>query len=939
MKLFFPFILFVFLCMGISAQGSQNVSVSGTVYDPVEKMPVEQASIRFLNVKDSTYVNGTVTNANGKFDFRLKSGNYIVHVSFIGYIDAFINVDATKARNDLGTIELKEDGVLLREAVVTAKAVEIIVRGDTVEYNADSYKVQESAVVEDLLKKMPGVEISEEGRVTVDGKSIGKILLDGKEFFGSDPKVALKNLPAAMVDKLQVLDRKSDMAQMTGFDDDNEETVINLTIKKGMKQGLSGNATVGAGNNERYGISGLANYMLNESQFTVIGGANNTNNEGFTDNAGNRMRGSGGGMSFGGRNGITESLNGGLNFAVNPSENLKWGGNVNYGNNDNDVERNSYTQYYTAETDPKGNQYQTAKNWGNSKSENISGRFRIEWTPDEMTKIIANPNMAYGNNRTYRRGESITTYENPNDTLNFGNSDVFRDGNSQNAALDLEVSRRLGKTGRVLSFRISGGFDESDVDGYNNSATYMYSVAGQDSASIVKDQIFEEKENSHNWRGYVSFVEPVGNNNLIQVYYDYRKNSSESNERYYSNDGFDNYNIVDTTTTKKTDRDFVNQEIGVNFKSTRERYNYTVGVSLQPSNSETWVYTPHLAPTVVSTKVVNFAPVAQFNYMWTQRHNLRLNYNGRTNQPTASQLALTDNSDPMNIITGNPNLKPGFTNTLRARYQKFNPTQASTFMLMGNINFSSNDIVRKVNNIAGGARETTYDNVNGNWSTNLRVMTNRPLTNKKFSINMMTAGSYSQSSEFVSNRNTTASKNTASSISLSESLGLQYRSDLMDFTLRGNYNYSNTENSLKSLTGRTINRYGGSFATTIYFPHNFTFVSDINYSTTSGSTEGFGQKEWLWNASIAKQLFKAKNGTVQFKMYDILRQRSNVSQSASGTQYRETVTNTLNSYFMVSFQYKFQIYKGGAKQSDMENFEENNNFRGSGEYGRRGPRF
>ncbi|MDR1809865.1 MAG: outer membrane beta-barrel protein [Prevotella sp.] len=924
------------LCsLSLSAQVQQSL-ISGSVTDKAAQTPVEQASVRFLTAKDSTFVNGTLTNSSGKFSIRLKQGRYIAHISYLGYTDVYVNINANKEQTAMGNIELSEDGIMLKEAVVTAKVAEITIKGDTVEYNADSYKVQQSAVVEDLLKRMPGAEVDDEGKITVNGKEVKKILVDGKEFFSDDPKVASKNLPAAMVDKLQVLDRKSDMTQMTGFDDGEEETVINLTVKKGMKQGLFGSATAGYGsdvgndNDHRYGFSGIANYMVNDNQFTLLGGANNTNNEGFTDNAGANFRGMrGGGMNFGGRNGITESLSGGLNFAITSNENLKWGGNIRYGNNDNDVTQNSFQQQYmqsNRRADAKGDQFTINNSVLNNKSQNIGANLRFEWSPDTLTQIIFSPSMNYGTNQNYQRSDYLTRYDALTDTINYGNSESFGDFEMKGASGRLEVSRKLGKPGRVLSFSLSGNFNDTNIDGTNNSFTQLKGVSGNDSTAITQKQIYNQQNDSYNWRGFVSYVEPIGHNNFIQLNYSYSRTSSESDKKTFTDDdGFGNYDgiydEVDTTATKRTTNKAINQEIRLNFKSVREKYNYTVGISLQPAKSETWTYQPQSDPSLVATDVWNFAPVAQFNYMWDRRHNLRIDYNGYVNQPSATQLSsVADRSDPLNTIYGNPNLKPGFTNRFNLRYQKFNPEQASSLVVFGRFSFSANEIVSKRTNLGGGISETTYENINGNWNANVFGNLNQPLRNKKFSFQAMSALGYTQSAGFISSELGSAEKNTASTFSWNQNLGMKFSADLAQLNLRGNYSYSGTRNSLEGQQNRTILRYGGSFTSTLFLPFDLTIDSDINYTATSGSTEGYGQNEWMWNASIAKQLFKAKNGTLQLKVYDILQQRSNVSQSATSTAFTETVTNSLTSYFLLTFQYKFQIFKGGAKQPDADPF-------------------
>lgn len=900
-------------CILLPLAAQNNIRITGTVLDKTDNSPVEQASVRILKERDSTYVTGLATDDAGKFLVTVSPGKYIVSVSYLGYKESFTNVDASKKSVIMDNILLSADGIMLNEAVVTAKAAEIAVRGDTVEYNADSYKVQPSAVVEDLLKKMPGAEVDSDGKITINGKEIKKILVDGKEFFSDDPKVASKNLPAAMVDKLQVLDRKSDMAQMTGFDDGDDETVINLTIKKNMKQGLYGSATAGMGNNDRYGVSGIANYMLNDNQFTLMGGSNNTNNEGFTDNAGNTFRGfRPSGINFGGGNGIIESTTGGFNFAMTPSSKFKWGGNSRGGSTENDVITSKHVEQFTT-NDPKGNLFQDTHNKGINKSDNLGANLRFEWTPDSLTKVIFSPSFQYGRNRSSNESDFLTTYENVNDSINWGSSTYMSEGDSRSGNARLDVSRTLGKKGRVLSLSLSGGFSDLNNDIANWSSKTTRIDSRPDSISII-DIHSRQDNNGYNWRAYMSYVEPIGRNNFIQLNYSFRKNYSVADQNTFKNDGSGNYTIVDSTATKNLKNNFINQEIGLNFKSVRARYNYTIGVMLQPSKTDNWIITPKERSNV-SYSVLNYAPVAQFNYLWDKRHNLRIDYSGSTTQPTTTQLSSArDESDPLNITYGNPNLQPTFTNQFRLRYQKFNPEKASTLMIFGGFNLISDDIVSQTTTFAGGRQETTFKNMNGNWNSNLRLIMNKPLKNKKFSVNSMTFGSYTHNTAYIDTL-----QNTANTLNLAENLGLQYRSDLFDFGIRGNIRYTTTGNSLSNIDNTTIYNYGGSFNTTVYLPYNFVIDTDIAYSANSGATQGFELNEWLWNASVSKQVFKAKNGTIKFNIYDILHQKTNVTQSFQTQSVSQTVTNVLGSYFMFSFIYRFQIFKGGAKMSDMSN--------------------
>ena len=885
-------------------------TIKGKLIDDATQEAIPEANIRILNQKDSTYVTGKASEKNGTFSIPISNGNYIVQISYIGYSDLFkdVSVNNKNATANLGTLSLIEDGVLLSDALVTAKALEVVVRGDTVEYNADSYKVTESAVIEDLLKKMPGVEVDADGKITVNGQEIKKILVDGKEFFSDDPKVASKNLPAKMVDKLQVLERRTDMSLMTGFDDGDEEMVINLTVKPGMKEGVFGNAFAGYGSQDRYEANAMVNYMRDKDQLTFLGGLNNTNNAGFSDLASAMFGGSGGrGRGrWGGRSGITKSANAGLNFSKEFNEKLKLGGNVRYGDTDTDMSSSVYTQNLLSSE----NTFERENNVSNNYSQNINMDFRLEWEPDSMTKFIFRPNASfYNNNRS--EVSDFSTVRAEGDTINHGDSQYFSEGTGKSIGGTLEASRKLGSTGRVLSFSVGGGINDSENNAENFSNTF-YSSRLDD----IIDQRIKNTNDGKNLRFYASYVEPLGKNNFLQLAYNYRYNRSESDRDTRTKDiNTGEYTVLDTAYSKRLENDFHNQNVELNFRATRDKYNYMVGVSMQPSKSESKIYKGETLEESVSQNVINFAPMAQFNYMWSRQKNLRLNYYGRTNQPSVSQLSsVKDFSNPLNISYGNPDLKPAFDHRLRLRYRNFNPENNSAYMFMTNLGFTVNDIVSStITDRETGRRESTYENINGNWNANARFMTNQPLRNIKFSVFSMTFANYNNSNGFSN-----LEKNTSKRLNLGETLGLNYRSDQFDFSVRGNVSYNKVDNSLEGQQNQEYFNYGGNASTTIYLPFDFLVESDLNYSTNSGYADGFDQKEFLWNAAISKQLFKQKNGTIRFKIYDILKQKSDISRSVTANYIRDTTTNTLTSYFMFHFVYRFNIFKGGSSPDASE---------------------
>lgn len=913
------FFLFVLLCLVLQMKAQGQYSVSGIIYDETSNERIELASVRILNAKDSAYVNGTVTDSLGRFRISLKPARYIAQISFMGYTDKFVNVNAQKGNVALGNIALSDNGVLLGEAVVTGRIVEMQVKGDTLEYNADAYKVQQSAVVEDLLKKMPGVEIDADGKITVNGKEVKKMLIDGKEFFSDDPKVASKNLPAAMVEKLQVVDRKSEMSQMTGFDDGEEETVINLSIRPGMKEGVFGSGFAGMGNKERYEAGGMVNYMRNNTQMSVLGGINNTNNAGFSDFAstmlgGNRpMRG---GMRFGSNNGVAKTLNGGFNFATERLDILKYGGDVRYGSIDNDVSSNSITRY-VAKAGQEA-RTETGEAWGNNRSDNMGLNLRFEWTPDSLTKIIFRPTMQYNVNDNLQVANSNMSFENTFLKNYRSESNYSSEGKGIQLNGNLDISRKLNSKGRVLSLGLTGGLSDSDSNGLDYTKISYSDPAKTDS---IIDQRFFQDDKSRNWRVYVSFVEPIGRNNYLQLSYNIRSNNSTTDKNTYYNDGT-GYNKIDTLYTRYVKNEFLNQNVSLSFKAVRARYNYTVGLGLEPSSSKTTIDEPNKESLNVPRKnFLSFAPNAQFNYLWDRRHTLRLDYDGNTSQPTTLQLYNGVYSrSGLNTTSGNPNLRPSFTNRVSLRYHNFNSEKASMMIVRGEFNQVSNDIVSISTWNDDGGRNTTYENVDGNLSGNVRFIINTPFSKlKKLSFNSMSLASFSRRNTYVSEgRSNDRQKNAMDNYTFTERMGLTFRSDLIDFSLRGNFTYNNIKNSLSGQTGEEVFNYGGMSDMTLYLPFNFTIQSDMTYSTNSGYSDGYKQNEWLWNASLAKDIFKAKNGTIRFKIYDILQQRSNISRRTSDDYIQDVTTNTINSYFMVHFVYKFQLFKGGAKRADME---------------------
>jgi hypothetical protein len=525
----------------------------------------------------------------------------------------------------------------------------------------------------------------------------------------------------------------------------------------------------------------------------------------------------------------------------------------------------------------------------------------------------------------------------------------YVDGKRLSLSGNLDISRKLNNMGRTLSFSFSGGLSNSDSEGYDYSHSVYEDPLKKDS---IRDQKSLQDDKSYNWRAFVSYVEPLGRNNFLQLTYNVRNNHSETDKRTYDKDINGDYSVIANQYTRNVKNDFLNQNVSLNFKSVREKLDYTVGVGLEPSHSKTSIVQPGEEEKDIKPRnFLSFAPNGQFNYMWDKRHNLRLEYNGRTTQPSTTQLydGIISQSG-FNVTYGNPDLKPSFAHRAELRYQKFNVESASNITVFGNFNYVNNAIVN-ITTYKGQSRETTYRNVAGNMDGNLRFMFNMPLKNKKFTFNTMTMGGYERDNTYV-NSNDITSKNRANIYNIRENIGLQFRTGALGdqiktlkdtrvlFNVGGTFSYNNIKNTISTQSDQEIFNYGGRGDFSFYMPYGFTLQSDVRYSTNSGYSTGYKLNEWLWNASLTydmdrmmKGIFKQRytgNTTLRFKMYDILHERSNISNRQSAQYIQESLSNTINSYFMVHLTYKFQIFGKGTKREDL-------NTGGDGSWRGRGP--
>lgn len=921
MKRYFAIIgLYALLAFPLTAQHS----IQSRVYDEKNGEALEMVTVRLFRSTDSTLVQGVQTDLRGGFSLEhIKPGNYYLLITSIGYHDYQTDIRMENKNLILKNIQLRENAQLLSEVEVKGTAAQMLVRGDTLEYNATAFKTAENAVVEDLLKRLPGVEIDSEGKITVNGEEIKKIRVDGKKFFDDDIEMATKNLPAEMIEKIQVLEEKSDMAKLTGFEDDETERIINLSTKPNRRRGLFSNLTGGMGadtNGElRYDVNGIANIMEGNSQTTVTAGANNTNTS-----RSYRGRSSG-------NNGITTTQNLGVNNNSIVSDRLKIGGNASFNHSSNESVTDNYKLSYLKDSTYTDSTYTVSHN--NNYTANM--RLEVEWKPDSMNTFIFQPNASYS--RTFNDKNADFAYMVEDSISSIGNNCNYGNSTSFTTGMNLIYNRKFAKKGRTLTANVRGELTANESESFNYSFR-------QGLQSDTIDQRTNNNSSRYNVSARVSYVEPLWNvKNLLEVSAAFQSTTNSSTKEQYENSwlqAYDNLQHYQTTARDYTvlDKEYSNEFLNrffretaeLNYRHTEQNYNFMLGVKAEPS--QTYSYTTYGDGTQrnVENEVFNVSPTGRFQYNFGKRKFIRIDYRGTTSQPSVSQMQpVKNNSNIMSETVGNPTLNPSFSHRLRMFYSTFNDQRFSSFNASLNLNMTKDALVSNTLYDNTGKRyNQTVNAEKAPFSLNGNVMYNTPIIQKRLHFNTRTNLSFNQRYGY-SMKGLGVIDTEMESLPLgdlsstqtylaSENLSLTFTHDIIEVGARGSVRMQHTDNNLNPKKS-TIWDWTASGNVVLHLPYNINISTDIDYTTRQGYEAGFNRDEVIWNASIDKSLFKSR-GVLSVRCSDILRQRQNIRQSIGDNYIQTSSYNTLTSYFLVSFSYKLNRFNGKAtnKRADRD---------------------
>ena len=887
----YVFLLIISLAAYAQSSGKR---FSGRVVDSETYQPVPFATVRLLALSDSSLLVGGATDAEGKFRLTVaapKNKSLLLHVSFIGYTAVYREVSpvADGHKNNLGDIPLAPEVIALDETVVVGQAPMAVTEEDTTVFNASAFRTPEGSMLEDLVKQLPGGEIDADGKLLIHGKEVKKILVDGKEFFSDDPKAALKNLPVEMVEKLKAYERKSDLARLTGIDDGEEEMILDLSVKKNMKLGWMENFMGGYGSKDRYELANILNRFRDNSQLTIIGNLNNTNNQGFSEMQKESAVSSG---NLRTQKGLTTSRSLGIN-ATYDWQRVKFRSNIQYVGTDRLEDSRTTVDNFLRQD--KSITQSTGRN--RLKNDNLIANVFLEWKMDSVTTLIFRPQYRTAAND--RRNGSFQQGWGNDVLLNEKESSGTNHNSSYNVTMMMQLSRKLSRMGRNIALKVDYGSNASSTDRKNLSTTHYF----KNNTEKVQNQKIEDEIDGYNYRVQLVYVEPLPWLHFLQFRYSYQYRANNSDHFVYNWDkDLDEFTPdYDEEASNCFENQYSNHLFNVAVRTSRKQYNYNIGADFEPQKSVSHSVLKDNPENQLERSVFNFSPTVNFRYKFSKRTRLQIVYRGKSRQPNIRDLQpVTDRTNPLNIRVGNPSLKPSYINTFTLNFNSYNMKRQRNMVATALVENTINSVTNQVTyDSETGVRTTTPLNLNGNWRALGSFSLNTPFRNRSWIFRTYSYVQYRNQNGYTTINKEAPVKSTVKHLTARQRLQLTYRTKQMEISARAELLYNNSHNNVKETRTET---YDYRFGTEVqyYLPWGMELYTDLTYFQRSGyGYEGYARENLMWNCQLSKAFLKRKQLLLRFKIYDMLRQDVSMIRTITATAIRDTDYNALGSYFMV----------------------------------------
>ena len=900
---------FLLSLISLTAFSQSNYEVSGTVRDS-SGLSVIAATVKLRSAKDSLF---TRTNADGAFSFKgVKSGQFTLSITSLGFQSALRKYMYNEGEGNLalGVINLKNSSKQLNEVVISGTPT-VTVKEDTLEFRAADYKLKDDAQVEDLLRKLPGVEVDKDGNVKAQGKAVTRVRVNGKDFFGGDVKTATQQLPANLIDKVQLIDDYGDQANFTGVKEGDPEKILNIQIRPDKNNGYFTQGRIGQGNEGRYQGNISANMFNKTQQISVQGNLNNTNTSLFNFNGGGggarvqlggggggggaRIQIGGGGGGNAGGDGLTRVASVGLNYRDEWSKKLTSYGNYSYANRNNEVLRTTQQQNINTSGFLLNNQNSTS----NTSSINHRFNWNLEYKIDSVNYLKVTPYFNLGQSN----GTSANTFaflQDGTSLISSGNNGGISSSETPNFGADALFNHRFGKRGRTASVTLSLSKNNTTQE---NDAINQTTPVGVPIA-VYQRQVVSNNNTNTTTRSGISYIEPLSRTESLEFNWNFSLADYQNGRTTLGTNTPGGVLAIVASQSNDYTYSFMTNRLGMNYRVTQKKYNYSLGLGVQPSL---------LSGTSVSNQTsyrrtaLNIIPVLRYSYNFSKTKEFNASYNGRNNEPSFNQLQpVTDVSNPQFPVVGNPNLKAEFSHNINIRYNNFNFEKGDVWFTNFSVNLTENKIVSNSVFLPGNKIETRYLNTNGFYSVNGFYTWSKPFAERKYTLSINGFANYSNNINFVDDQ-----KNNGKNLIISQGASFQLNpAQWIELNPGVNYTANKNTYSISAQQNTKVSTWNLTFNGKAYIRKTWILGADFTKALNKGYTSGFAVNPFIMNTYLEKQFLKNKAASLRFQIFDVYNENTSISRSVTANSINDTRSNRLARYAMLTFSLKLQKFNG-----------------------------